>query len=119
MYYKDWFMSQIRMAIQAVARLVFGRTDATYELRDESDRTATDMFHLRLRGLLNEHRIDEAETLLFDMMDADNRDHLLIALDFYGRLNDMDDEELAEGNFSREEIEKGLNDVKTQYGISI
>jgi len=119
MYYKDWFMSQIRMAIQAIARLVFGSTDATYELRDESDRTATDMFHLRLCGLLNEHRIDEAETLLFDMIDADNRDHLLVALDFYRRLNDMDDDELEEGNFSREEIERGLNDIKTQFGINI
>ena len=38
-------------------------------------------------------------------------------MDFYFRLNLLSDQELEEGNFSRQEIDEGLRDVMEQYGV--
>jgi len=43
----------------------------------------------------------------------------LIAVDFYDKLHRMTDEEFEKADFSRNEIERGLNEVKTFYGLSI
>ena len=38
-------------------------------------------------------------------------------MDFYYRLNLLSDQELEEGNFSRQEVVEGLHDVMDQYGV--
>jgi len=57
--------------------------------------------------------------LLFDTLEVNNHDHFLIAVDFYDKLHRMTDKELDEADFSRDEIERGLNEVKAFYGLSI
>lgn len=42
-----------------------------------------------------------------------------ITLDFYKRLNNLDDKFLEKNNFSRVEIEQGLKDIAKEFGISI
>ena len=67
--------------------------------------------------MLEEKNINGAEDLLFDMLEEDNQDHLVIAIDFYHRLSCLTDDELRNADFSREEVERGLNEIKTMYGI--
>jgi len=67
--------------------------------------------------MLNEKNINVAENLLFEILEKDNHDHLLIATDFYSRLDCMTDHELQQANFSREEIERGLNEIKVIFGL--
>lgn len=42
---------------------------------------------------------------------------MMVAIDFYQRLNDLDDTFLQDNNFSRVEIEEGLKDIARKYGI--
>ena len=44
---------------------------------------------------------------------------MMVAVDFYHRLNNLDDGVLQENDFSREEIEEGLRDIASKAGIVI
>ena len=119
MFQEDWVMRQIRYAIQFIARLLFNKDTVTYEVQDIYHPTVTDMLYSRLNSLVDEGRINEAENLLFESLDPGDTNHLILALDFYSRINELSDEELEAKAFSREEIESGLNDIKARFGISI
>ena len=43
----------------------------------------------------------------------------MVAIDFYQRLNNLNNEFLQANNFSREEIEEGLRDIAKRSGIQI
>ena len=117
MYHQDWLIRQIRYTIQFIAMLLFKRNTAVYEVRDIDRLTQTDELYLRMRTLLGERRINEAENLLFERLDEADLDYLRIALDFYAKVNDLSDAELEAADFSRDEVESGLDDFKRIYGI--
>lgn len=118
MYYrKDWLMQQIEFAVQAVLRAVLKKEDSMYEIMDSEKHTPSDMLYNKLNGLLSEMRINEAENLLFEDMDTEDKNFLTVALDFYSRLNDLDDDTLEAHDFSREEILSGLKEVGEYYGV--
>jgi hypothetical protein len=68
--------------------------------------------------MLDDKNINGAEDLLFDMLDADNIEHLSIATEFYEKINRMTDEELQSADFTRKEIEYGLSEIKAIYDVS-
>ena len=110
-------MRQIEMLTEAIASLIFNRETAIrYEVRDEIRQAETDVLHLQLRTLLNENKINEAENLLFDMIDPLKTNHLIIAVDFYEKVNKLSDAELKEYDYSKEEVLDGLNRVKELFG---
>ena len=113
---QDWMMRQIETMTLAIAKLMFQKDTAEYENHGET-LTAADSLHASLNALLREGRIAEGEDLLFSSLDEDEPAFLEVAVDFYFRLNLLSDQELEEGNFSRQEIEEGLRDVMEQYGV--
>lgn len=119
MYEKDWFMRQITLAIAAIGKIVFGKDVALYEIKDEAGQTETDKLHLYLLRLIDEGKANEAEELLFQSLDPANQDTLLLALDFYQRLNALGDEALQDMHFSREEVYEGLQEVKAIFGLDL
>ena len=110
-YEKDWFMRQITMAIAVIARLVFYRDTIEYEIEDMQNMSTTDLLYKQLLEFLGQGKICEAEDCLYENYCADNPSHLKLALDFYQRLNLLSDDELEKHNFSREEIEEGLQGI--------
>ncbi|HPJ01651.1 MAG TPA: DUF6483 family protein [Candidatus Limiplasma sp.] len=119
MYEEDWFMRQIKMMTAAIARIAFGKDIALYELQDEAGQTETDTLHLYLLRLLDDGKAGEAEDLLFQSLNPANYDTLLLALDFYQRLNALPNDELEHMNFSRQEILDGLQEVQSVYGLDV
>ncbi len=67
--------------------------------------------------LLEQGKINEAENLLFENLDTDNKRYMELALDFYERLNNFEDDFLEENNFSREEIEEGLKEIFKKFKV--
>lgn len=70
-----------------------------------------------LDQMINDKRFNEAENLLFSYLDEDiqsdnegSQSEELISW-FYDKLEVLSDDELEEGNFSREELEEGLQDA--------
>ena len=63
-------------------------------------------------------RINEAENLLYENLDRDNEDYLLMGLSFYSHVNDFDDDFLRESDYSRDEIRDGIESFIKEYGIT-
>ncbi len=116
-YEQDWVMKQIKLLVRFVARAVFKKDTAEYKELIEESLAGTDLLHKELLQFLSEGRICEAENFLFQNLDESCKSHLALSLDFYERLNLMSDEELEKGNFSREEIKDGLNNVLRIFGL--
>jgi len=107
------------MTVRAIAKIIFGKEKALYDIVDEARITETDLLHKDLLALLEARKLNEAENLLFERIDSNDMIYLLLAIDFYNRLNSLDDEELEKGGFSREEVESGLAAIQEMYGIPL
>jgi len=112
-------MRQIEGITTAIAELVFNKPSSRYEMQTEIRHSDSDLLYILLCNMLETKNINGAEDLLFDTIEVNNHDHFLIAVDFYDKLNKMTDKELNKADFSRNEIEQGLNEVKSFYGLSI
>jgi len=117
--HRDFLMRQIKSITTAIGEMIFNKPSSGYEVQSEVRQLESDLLYILLCNMVNEKDINGAEDLLFEMLEKDNNDHLLIATDFYSRLNCMTDHDLQQANFSREEIERGLNEIKKIYGLPI
>ena len=118
MYEQDYIMRMINNLVKFLSKIVFNKEIPVYETSQKKDYAQSDDLHKNLLSLLSDGKINEAEDMLFeDFNPKDNKD-LMVALDFYNRLNNMDDEYLKANDFSREEIEQGLRDIAKRTGIA-
>ena len=46
-------------------------------------------------------------------------DYMRLAIDFYSKLNDLSNDELEARDFSREEIDGGLQDVMLRFNVRL
>jgi len=66
-----------------------------------------------LKRLVSEGQYNKAENILFKELSEDSSEEMhRIAIDFYGLLKGKTDEELGKGDFSREEIAQGLEEIE-------
>ncbi|MCL2426850.1 MAG: DUF6483 family protein [Oscillospiraceae bacterium] len=120
MFHKDYLIRQIELMTESIGCLVFNKeASEKNEIHSEISQAESDLLHVLLCDLIAKERVNEAENLLFDSLDPDNQNHLVIAIDFYRRLNDMTDEELDNADFSREEVENGLAEVKSIFDLEV
>ena len=120
MFQNDYFMRQIEMLGRFLAQLIFNKETTVYEviIDEEGNITPAGLLYLELNTMIKEGRINEAENLLFDRIEATyDNEYLEIAIDFYSQVNNLTDEFLEEHDFSREEAMEGLSKVKQLYGI--
>lgn len=120
MFQNDYFMRQIEMIGRFLAKLIFNKETTVYEVLtdEEGNITPAGLLYLELKTMIKEGKINEAENLLFDRIEATyDNEYLEIAIDFYSQINNLTDEFLQEHNFSREEAVEGLSKVKQLYGI--
>src|SRR5690606_31429715 len=119
MYQQDWIMRQIRSMTQAIARIIFKKETLEYDITDKTNTEATNWLYKELLNLIENLNINQAENLLFEKLETHDMKYLEIAIDFYERLNELSDEQLEKGDFTREEIRIGLNDVLKLFGINV
>jgi len=123
--HQDWLMRQIEIIGRTLAKLIFNKESTEYVIINNQILTETDMIYNRLNQLIDEGNLNEAENLLFEKIDEevgenpDNNKYLEVAVDFYSRLNDMDNKTLEGYDFEREEIDEGIREVAEIYGINV
>ena len=91
---------------------MFKKESPEYDIIKKADLSATEDLHNKLVRMIEEDKINEAENLLFDMMDTDNKEYLEVALDFYSRLTEKND-------FTKEEIAQGVLDISSKFGMDV
>ncbi len=114
---QDWLMRQIEMTVQMIARLIFHKDAVEYEQEGENVLTEADQRYISLMALMDEGRICEAEDYLFDTFSLEDPHQLMAAIEFYQKLNEKSDDVLEQANFSREEIQEGLEELMARAGI--
>ncbi len=118
-YHQDWLMRQIEAISAMLAFLLTGKT----ERKEDSgavifDAGAENSLYSRLKSLVQQQRLCEAEDLLFDAMDAWNSEAAEAGIRFYADINKLSDSQLEQANFSREEIQEGLKHLCSHYGLN-
>lgn len=122
MYYQhDWFMLQIQMMVQFIAKVVFDKDpyaiEALYET--ESGEGGNEPLDKELASLLAQSRFQEAEALVRRNLSSQRLEGLKSALYFYNALNQMPDERLEAHGFSREMIRQALDELTQLYQITV
>ena len=117
MFEQDYVMRMVKEIARVLAKIIFNADSETIEedLKEdkETQQKLTELFDMIDEGLIN-----EAENIIFEILEKGNKTDLQIALQFYSYLNDKSDLFLEKHNFSREEILLGLRDVMAQYGVT-
>jgi len=76
-----------------------------------------DILWIILKHLVGNGEYNKAENILFEALNKNNSQEIYqIALDFYKLLLEKSDEELKKGDFTREEVYQGMEDVKKLFG---
>lgn len=116
MFEQDYIMRLIREIVRVILKLLFNiDTDSpTAELLDKAQQRA---LLDELLSMIELGKINEAENIIYDLTADEDRDNLKIALLFYSYLNEKEDAFLEEHDFSREEIQSGLKDIISRYGL--
>ena len=107
---EDYVMRHIQMVSDGLAKTLFGMERTFYEMTDPYLNEAANDLNKRLMDLLAEAKFDEAENLLFEAFKTDEHvdyDYLRVALDFYLKINQYDDDYLERYNFSKKEADEG------------
>ena len=116
---QDFLLRQIESLAMSLSKLFFNKDMVQYEVSDQENISETDILYTKLGKLVSEGKINEAENLLFDEVDKSNIEYLRVGIDFYTNLNRLEDRVLEAHNYSREEIEQGLQDLSAEYGINL
>lgn len=111
----DYIMRMINEMIHAVLVLLLGKDSENGEKLELPEVTEDNTFQ-KLIVMAGEGQINEAENMLWDLLEDNEIKYFQMALLFYDYLNDLDDDVLEQGDFSREEIADGLARVMKLYG---
>lgn len=119
MFTDDYIMRQIEMLSRSIAKVVFDKDTNTVDLIRQDDVGGS--LSEKEEGMLSKIQdldINGAENDLYEMLEEGlTPGKLKLALWFYTQLRSLSDETLEKADFSREEIDEGLEGVFKMYHI--
>ena len=109
----DYIMRMIEDMARVLARLILGKDDINYVLPEDEKFTATHSLYKKLITMADEGQINEAENILLDELVDKSSGYFEMAASFY------DDEFLDSHQFSREEIQEGIEHLGKEFGVDL
>lgn len=113
----DYVMRMISNKIKFLTKLLLEKDNPDYDYLNYDTESESNILYNDLINLILENKINEAENLLFNEFDPLDKSKIAVAIDFYNRLNNLDDDILKKNNFSRKEIKEGLDDISNILGL--
>lgn len=113
----DYIMKMISNKIKFLTKLLLGKDNPEFEYVENETAKKSNILHKDLIKLISENKINEAENILFSEFDPLDKNKIAVAIDFYNRLNNLDDETLKINDFTRKEIKEGLDDISKTLGM--
>lgn len=112
----DYLMHQIEEMARLCSQMLFAKHTEPLPVFDEQGNvTENGVLYGRLRMLCSAERVNEAENLLFERLDAPGGENFLpAALQFYQDIQKWEDAALEQAGFSRTEIWDGLAGVRAR-----
>ncbi len=113
---QDYIMKLIDELIVALKETILGLTDKQEVSESFSNFEKSSNDYEKLKNLVDDGKINEAENYLFEIIRTANLDDFKLAVLFYDYLNSKTDEFLENNDFSREEIKDGIVDASKKFG---
>ena len=113
---QDYIMKLIDELIVALKETILGLTDKQEVSESFSNFEKSSSDYEKLKNLVDDGKINEAENYLFEIIRTANLDDFKLAVLFYDYLNSKTDEFLENNDFSREEIKDGIVDASKKFG---
>ena len=113
---KDIIRRQIEVLINISSKVLLSEDTVNYEPNEERDEEINELYR-RVIQYIKDGEIGRAEDEVYDAYNPGSDDYTELAIDFYRRLNELEDEELEEADFEREEVRDGLCDFMRRMGI--
>ena len=114
MFEQDYIMRLIKSIVRMSLK-IFCNIDTESPSIELLDNEQSKNILSELIDLVDCGQINEAEDKLFRIAESEN--YLKLALVFYSHLNEKDDAFLEKNNFTRDEINTGLEDIMSIYGL--
>lgn len=114
-FIQDYIVRLIHEMVRMVLKILFNITVEECEQQIEENQEQSEMYS-KLKFLINNGKINEAENLLYEDNDYSDKENLLIGIQIYNYLNELDDNFLESHDFSRQEVREGLETLITKYG---
>lgn len=114
-FIQDYIMRLIHEMVRMVLKILFNITVEECEQQIEENQEQSEMYS-KLKFLIDNGKINEAEDLLYADNDYSDKGNLLIGIQIYNYINEFDDDFLESHDFSRQEVREGLETLMTKYG---
>ena len=115
----DYILRLIKSGVKAVVALFAGKDAIKSDIESENYNmtiSSDELLEYMIKKHLREGKINEAEDVLFEAIENQRtKKNLEVALFFYSELNKWDDAKLKKYNFSKIEIQQGIEDIKKIY----
>ena len=115
-YDKDLVRNQVETLVNVASKILFAKNEVSFEISADETDTMNELFY-ELNSLIENKEFGEGEDLIFENFDISNDRFLILAIDYYHRLNEFEDDVLEEADFEREEVRDGLKDLMKMCGI--
>ncbi len=112
---QDYIMRMISQLIETLIKYIFKGKDRELEENLNESNEQSEIYD-KLKYLVDSYNINQAENLLFENIDVNNIENFKLALLFYQYVNEKDNEFLEKSNYSREEIQQGIQDISRKFG---
>lgn len=103
--------------VAALISVILGKENKVYDLPLEDQYKSSEGLLRELLTMVNDGKINEAENLLYESFEQDNKKDIENAILFYSYLNKLDNDFLEKCNYSREEIELGIKEIAKKSGM--
>lgn len=102
---------EIADSIRMAAIMLTGAFQAKYKQPRFLENAAEDSLYIKLMKMVDEGELGEAENYLWEQIKTGKAEDIQLALDIYAYMNDKEDDFLDAHNFTREEIQDGVQYV--------
>lgn len=118
MFQQDFIMREVELISRFLAKTLLGKDMDQEDEAVSFEYLSENYLPYRLRKLVGEGKINEAENELFELIESEPKmEYLSAAFEFYRTLSELDPLFLKQSDFSEDEILEGLSDIKRIYGI--
>ncbi len=113
---KDYIMRMIKEMVRVLFSLMLGKQYTQVELPQENKFSVSGMGLGDLKEMVDRGQINEAENILLENLDYENKEEVAAAILFYEYVSQKDESFLKEHDYSLEEAFDGLKQVAESSG---
>lgn len=113
---KDYIMRLIKEMVRVLFSLMFGKKYVSVELEAAKKYEVSGRKLDELLELADAGQINEAENFLLCGLDYTNQEEVALAALFYQHLSEMEEEFLAQHQYSKEEVLEGMKELLRKAG---